>query len=141
MSVYMDGLPITVTESDYTSYTGNNLREHIVTYNDAMVDRFLDQAHETVYNLIYSVGGDSFKVKLITANRDKLLNPIRRALVCQIDYMVEAGGDYGATDGSNITPDGTLNLRPAEELQRKILAPKIKDILRSARPNVIAGVE
>ena len=53
--------------------------------------------------------------------------------------MLDANGDYGVTDGSNTNADGQLVVANPEQIASKILAPKVVEILKGARPNLLMG--
>ena len=131
--------PVTITDQDFINATGINLKEELHVEQDVEVRKWLNAAHESVYNRIYRVGGKTFKDRIINAHIDYLTKPIKRAIIAQLEYMLDANGDYGVTDGSSTNADGQLIIANPEQIASKILAPKVVEILKGARPNLLMG--
>ena len=131
--------PVTITDEDFTNATGINLKNELGVEQDVEVQKWLNVAHDSVYNRIYRIGGKTFKNRIINAHIDYLTKPIKRAIIAQLEYMLDANGDYGVTDGSSTNADGQLIITNPEQIANKILAPKVVEILKSARPNLLMG--
>ena len=131
--------PVTLNSDEFEKTTGVNLKNELGCEQDIEVRDWLNAAHENVYNRIYKVGGKTLKDRIIVDYIDYLSKPIKRCLVAQLKYMLNANGDYGVVDGSNVNADGTLNVVEKERVIPKILAPKVVEILKSARPNLLMG--
>lgn len=131
--------PVTITDEDFEKYTGVSLKTELNNESETIIQDWLNCAHENIYNEIYKIGGSEFKNRLIKNNLATLKNTIIKCLCVELKYMLDANGDYGSYDGSNTSADGVLNIVPNDSLRAKILAPKVKDILKSARPNLILG--
>ena len=131
--------PVTLNSDEFEKTTGINLKNELGCEQDIEVRDWLNAAHENVYNRIYKVGGKTLKDRIIIDYIDYLQKPIKRCLIAQLKYMLNANGDYGVVDGSNVNADGTLNVVEKERVIPKILAPKVVEILKSARPNLLMG--
>lgn len=131
--------PVTLNSEEFKKATGIDLKNELGCEQDIEVRDWLNAAHENVYNRIYRVGGKTLKDRIINDYIDYLSKPIKRCLVAQLKYMLNANGDYGVVDGSNVNADGSLNVVEKERVIPKILAPKVVEILKSARPNLLMG--
>lgn len=131
--------PVTLNSEEFENATGIVLKNELGCEQDIEVRDWLNAAHENVYNRIYRVGGKTLKDRIINDYIDYLSKPIKRCLVAQLKYMLNANGDYGVVDGSNVNADGSLNVVEKERVVPKILAPKVVEILKSARPNLLMG--
>ena len=131
--------PVTLNSDEFENATGIVLKNELGCEQDIEVRDWLNAAHENVYNRIYRVGGKTLKDRIINDYIDYLSKPIKRCLVAQLKYMLNANGDYGVVDGSNVNADGSLNVVEKERVMPKILAPKVVEILKSARPNLLMG--
>ena len=131
--------PVTISDEEFKSATGLDLKEELSVEQDVEVQKWLNAAHDSVYNRIYRVGGKTFKNRIINAHIEYLTKPIKRAVIAQLEYMLDANGDYGVTDGSNTNTDGQLVVANPEQIASKILAPKVVEILKGARPNLLMG--
>lgn len=131
--------PVTLNDEEFANATGINLKNELGCEQDIEARDWLNAAHENVYNRIYRVGGKTLKDRIINDYIDYLSKPIKRCLIAQLKYMLNANGDYGVVDGSNVNADGTLNVVEKERVIPKILAPKVVEILKSARPNLLMG--
>lgn len=131
--------PVTLNSEEFENATGIVLKNELGCEQDIEVRDWLNAAHENVYNRIYRVGGKTLKDRIINDYIDYLSKPIKRCLVAQLKYMLNANGDYGVVDGSNVNADGSLNVVEKERVIPKILAPKVVEILKSARPNLLMG--
>lgn len=136
----LNDYPITMSADTYTATTGKPLRDLMDTSSEAEANTILEDAHAAVYNLIYSRGGKEFKDRLIRNGSPCVKDAIRRALVCQIDYQLDAGGSFAKLDGSSLSTDGDLRLTDAAAIRRKIVAPGVPGLLSGVRPNLIEGV-
>lgn len=131
--------PVTLTDEEFNNATGLVLKDELNAEQDIEVQDWLNAAHENVYNEIYKVGGKTIKDTLINNYLAYLTKPIKRAIIAQIKYMLDANGDYGTTDGSNTNADGQLIVVNNEVIKSKIVAPKVIEILKSAKPNLLMG--
>lgn len=129
--------PVSITDEEFEEITGIHLLTELI--KESGVKIWLESCHESVYNRIYQIGGKTFKDRLISEHIDTLKPVIIRSLCAQLQYMLDSNGDFGKTDGSSTNADGTLILTDNEQLRKKILAPKVVDILTSARPNLLYG--
>lgn len=138
-----EDLPVTLNSDDFERYTGIKLEDELETTGESnkIVSAFLDKAHESLYyGLIYKVAGKTIKDRIIHNYITELEKPLKMCIKAQLEYMLEAGGDYGLVDGSNTNSDGLVNITNKDIIASKIIAPKVYDILRSTRPNLISGL-
>lgn len=131
--------PVVITGEDFINVTGINLKNELGVEQDVEVQKWLNAAHESVYNRIYRIGGKTLKDRIINSHIEYLVKPIKRAIIAQLEYMLDANGDYGVTDGSSTNADGQLIIVNPEQIASKILAPKVVEILKGARPNLLMG--
>jgi hypothetical protein len=131
--------PVTLNDEEFKSATGIDLKTELGAEQDVEARDWLNAAHENVYNRIYKIGGKSLKDGIIVDYIDYLQKPIKRCLIAELKYMLNANGDYGVADGSNVNADGQLVVVDKERIIPKILAPKVVEILKSARPNLLMG--
>ena len=131
--------PVTISDDEFKNATGINLKEELGVEQDVEVQKWLNAAHDSVYNRIYRVGGKTFKDRIIKGHIDYLTKPIKRAIIAQLEYMLDANDDYGVVDGSNTNADGQLVVANPEQIASKIIAPKVVEILKGARPNLLMG--
>ena len=131
--------PVSVSDEFFNEITGINLRDELNPEQDTIIQDWLNSAHESVYNRIYKIGGKTFKDNIIRNNIDKLEKVIQRCIILQLKYMLESNGDYGIIDGSNTNSDGQLVLTKNDDILDKVLAPKVVEVLKSARPNLLMG--
>lgn len=131
--------PVTITDDDFLQATGINLKEELGFEQEVQVQDWLNAAHENVYNEIYKIGGKTLKDRIINNYIEYLTNVLKRCLIAELKYMLDANGDYGVVDGSNVNADGQLIVVPREQIAPKILAPKVIEILKAARPNLLMG--
>lgn len=131
--------PVTITDYDFQTATGIELKIELGVEQNVEVEKWLNAAHENVYNRIYRIGGKTLKDRIINSHLEYLTRPLKRCLIAQIEYMLDANGDYGVVDGSNTNADGQLNIVNGEILKSKIVAPKVIEILKAARPNLLMG--
>lgn len=131
--------PVTITDEDFEKSTGINLQKELAVEKVVELEDWLVSAHECVYNRIYSVGGQTLKNRVINAFKEVLEKTIKRCLIVQLQYMLDSNGDYGKVDGSYTDANGNLNLIDNDVLKKKILAPKVEEILKSVRPNLLIG--
>lgn len=136
VSIFYRDLPVTVTDEEYQAYTGRDLKELISASNESYTSEFLDRAHEAVYMKIYTGSVREFKHALIRANLDKLTKPIKTAIISQISYMLDSGGDYATADLSNIDEKGTVTLVDNNVIRSKITAPNVIEILSRTTPRL-----
>lgn len=131
--------PVTITDEDFEEATSINLKNELGVTQDIEAQDWLNAAHENVYNKIYKIGGKTLKDKLINNYIDYLQKPLKRCLIVQLKYMLDANGDYGAVDGSHVNADGQLVVMDKNQIIPKIVAPKVVEILKAARPNLLLG--
>jgi len=132
--------PITITDEEFEKATSISIKEELDANENVTIRDWLDAAHESVYNLIYSVGGKDFKDRLIKNNIEKLEPVLKRAICTQIKYMLDANGDYGSADVSSSTADGQATIVSNKIIAEKVAAPKLYSILSSVIPNLVLGV-
>lgn len=132
--------PITITDEEFEKATSISIKEELDADEKVTIRDWLDAAHESVYNLIYSVGGKDFKDRLIKNNIEKLEPVLKRAICTQIKYMLDANGDYGSADVSSSTADGQTTIVSNKIIAEKVAAPKLYSILSSVIPNLVLGV-
>ena len=131
--------PVTINDYEFLTATGIDLKNELQLEQEIEVRDWLNAAHENLYNRIYRTGGKTLKDRIIVAYKETLTKPIKRALIAQLKYMLDANGDYGVVDGSNTNADGQLVLVNSELIANKIVAPKAIEILKSAKPNLLLG--
>lgn len=134
-------LPVKISDSDFEYFTGRNLKEELGATVDEKVQDFLDDVHKNVYyDCIYVSGGKKLKDRIIQKDMEHggmLEAAIKQCLVTQIKYSFDAGGDYASSDPSSSDTNGNVQIKSNREVHAKILAPGLRDILHSARPDLL----
>ena len=131
--------PVTITDEDFENATGTNLKNELGVTQDIEVQDWLNAAHENIYNKIYKIGGKTLKDSLINNYIAYLEKPLKRCLIVELKYMLGANGDYGVVDGSHVSADGQLVVVDKKQIIPKIVAPKVIEILKAAKPNLLLG--
>lgn len=114
--------PIMLTKEDIENYTGiKDIGQQVINL-----------AHEIIYDfLIYPTYNEDIKNRIITRYLDEVEKPLRKALLAQVSYIYDNGGDIGSWNGLMRNNAGETTVEQ-QEILTKIICPKAINILKGA---------
>ena len=135
MSIF--SYPVTVTYDEIKTETGIDLS---VEYGEGKQKEFMNKLNRSVYDSgIYASGAEDIKERIIEKNKTVCENAIKRALLIQAEYLLDAG-DVGTESGVTITADGQKAVISKSDLRSKTLCIAAVDALKACQiPIMYAG--
>lgn len=129
--------PVVLTSEEMGSLTHNFAQNEIPSER---VEELFHGSNSTVYELvIYKNKNRKLMDRIINNNLLLLEKPIKRAIMAQVNYNLDAGGDIGSWSGIVRKMDGSTEIQSAGMIKDKMVAPKVYEILSSCVPKLYFG--
>ena len=136
VSFLYEDLPVTITDEDCEKYRGLNLENELVGDSSQKVTQFLDTVHQHVYDFLIFVTGDRrWKIKIIEKYKADVEKTLKMALLVQAAYLLN-NGNIEMFNGVIKTVNG-VDIKDNTQINEKVIAPTIVNMLSSTKPNLL----
>ncbi len=136
VSFLYEDLPVKITDEDCLKYKGINLDEELEGNSNEKITQFLDTVHQHIYDFLIFVTGDKrWKIKIIEKYRADVEKTLKMALLVQASYLLN-NGNIELFNGVVKTVNGT-DIKENSQINEKIIAPSIVNMLSSTKPNLL----
>ncbi len=136
VSFLYEDLPVKITDEDCKKYKGIDLEEELEGNSKEKITQFLDTVHQHIYDFLIFVTGDKrWKIKIIEKYRADVEKTLKMALLVQASYLLN-NGNIELFNGVVKTVNGT-DIKENSQINEKIIAPTIVNMLSSTKPNLL----
>lgn len=137
VSFLYEDLPVTITDEDVKKYKGIDLSQELVGDSNEKITQFLDTVHQHVYDfLIFTTGNRNWKIKIIEKYKEQIEKTLKMALLVQAMYLLN-NGNIELFNGVIKVSNGTADIKENSQINEKIIAPTIVNMLSSTKPNLL----
>lgn len=136
VSFLYEDMPVKITDEDCKKYRGIDLESELEGDSREKITQFLDTVHQHVYEfLIFSTGDRRWKIKIIEKYKDEVEKTLKMALLVQASYLLN-NGNIELFNGVIKTVNGA-DIKDNTQINEKIIAPSIVNMLASTKPNLL----
>ncbi len=136
VSFLYEDMPVKITDEDCKKYRGINLETELDGDSKEKITQFLDTVHQHVYDfLIFSTGDRRWKIKIIEKYKAEVEKTLKMALLVQAAYLL-SNGNIELFNGVIKTVNGA-DIKDNTQINEKIIAPSIVNMLASTKPNLL----
>ena len=143
VSFLYEDMPVKITDEDCKKYRGIDLRIELEGDSKEKITQFLDTVHQHVYDfLIFSTGDRRWKIAIINKYKEDsegkptaLAKTLKMALLVQAAYLLN-NGNIEMFNGVIKTVNGA-DIKDNTQINEKIIAPTIVNMLASTKPNLL----
>ncbi|MBQ8426554.1 MAG: hypothetical protein IJX16_07555 [Clostridia bacterium] len=136
VSFLYEDMPVKITDEDCKKYRGLDLANELEGDSKEKITQFLDTVHQHVYDfLIFSTGDRRWKIKIIEKYKAEVEKTLKMALLVQAAYLLN-NGNIEMFNGVIKTVNG-VDIKDNTQINEKIIAPSIVNMLASTKPNLL----
>lgn len=136
VSFLYEDLPVKITDEDCLKYRGINLDKELEGDSKEKITQFLDTVHQHIYDfLIFTTGDRRWKIKIIEKFKEDVEKTLKMALLVQAAYLLN-NGNIELFNGV-IKTVGGVDIKDNTQINEKIIAPSIVNMLSSTKPNLL----
>lgn len=136
VSFLYEDMPVKITDEDCKKYRGIDLKTELDGDSKEKITQFLDTVHQHVYDfLIFSTGDRRWKIKIIEKYKAEVEKTLKMALLVQAAYLL-SNGNIELFNGVIKTVNGA-DIKDNTQINEKIIAPSIVNMLASTKPNLL----
>ena len=136
VSFLYEDMPVKITDEDCKKYRGIDLETELEGDSKEKITQFLDTVHQHVYDfLIFSTGDRRWKIKIIEKYKAEVEKTLKMALLVQAAYLL-SNGNIEMFNGVIKTVNGA-DIKDNTQINEKIIAPSIVNMLASTKPNLL----
>jgi hypothetical protein len=136
VSFLYEDMPVKITDEDCKKYRGIDLETELDGDSKEKITQFLDTVHQHVYDfLIFSTGDRRWKIKIIEKYKAEVEKTLKMALLVQAAYLL-SNGNIELFNGVIKTVNGA-DIKDNTQINEKIIAPSIVNMLASTKPNLL----
>lgn len=136
VSFLYEDMPVKITDEDCKKYRGIDLENELDGDSKEKITQFLDTVHQHVYDfLIFSTGDRRWKIKIIEKYKAEVEKTLKMALLVQAAYLL-SNGNIELFNGVIKTVNGA-DIKDNTQINEKIIAPSIVNMLASTKPNLL----
>lgn len=136
VSFLYEDMPVKITDEDCKKYRGLDLANELEGDSKEKITQFLDTVHQHVYDfLIFSTGDRRWKIKIIEKYKAEVEKTLKMALLVQAAYLLN-NGNIEMFNGVIKTVNGA-DIKDNTQINEKIIAPSIVNMLASTKPNLL----
>ncbi|MBQ7348602.1 MAG: hypothetical protein IJW47_01265 [Clostridia bacterium] len=136
VSFLYEDMPVKITDEDCKKYRGIDLEAELEGDSKEKITQFLDTVHQHVYDfLIFSTGDRRWKIKIIEKYKAEVEKTLKMALLVQAAYLL-SNGNIEMFNGVIKTVNGA-DIKDNTQINEKIIAPSIVNMLASTKPNLL----
>ena len=136
VSFLYEDMPVKITDEDCKKYRGIDLETELDGDSKEKITQFLDTVHQHVYDfLIFSTGDRRWKIKIIEKYKAEVEKTLKMALLVQAAYLL-SNGNIELFNGVIKTVNG-VDIKDNTQINEKIIAPSIVNMLASTKPNLL----
>ncbi|MBQ3047067.1 MAG: hypothetical protein II988_06675 [Clostridia bacterium] len=136
VSFLYEDMPVKITDEDCKKYRGLDLANELEGDSKEKITQFLDTVHQHVYDfLIFSTGDRRWKIKIIEKYKAEVEKTLKMALLVQAAYLLN-NGNIEMFNGVIKTVSG-VDIKDNTQINEKIIAPSIVNMLASTKPNLL----
>lgn len=136
VSYLHEDLPVKITDEDCKTLRGLDLDKELEGSSKEKITQFLDTVHEHIYDfLIFATGDKRWKLRIIEKYKADVEKPLKTALLVQAAYLI-SNGNIEMWNGIVKTVNG-VDIKENNQINEKIIAPSVVNILSSCKPNLL----
>ena len=136
VSFLYEDMPVKITDEDCKKYRGLDLANELEGDSKEKITQFLDTVHQHVYDfLIFSTGDRRWKIRIIEKYKTEVEKTLKMALLVQAAYLLN-NGNIEMFNGVIKTVSG-VDIKDNTQINEKIIAPSIVNMLASTKPNLL----
>ena len=136
VSFLYEDMPVKITDEDCKKYRGIDLETELDGDSKEKITQVLDTVHQHVYDfLIFSTGDRRWKIKIIEKYKAEVEKTLKMALLVQAAYLL-SNGNIELFNGVIKTVNGA-DIKDNTQINEKIIAPSIVNMLASTKPNLL----
>ncbi len=136
VSFLYEDMPVKITDEDCKKYRGLDLANELEGDSKEKITQFLDTVHQHVYDfLIFSTGDRRWKIRIIEKYKAEVEKTLKMALLVQAAYLLN-NGNIEMFNGVIKTVSG-VDIKDNTQINEKIIAPSIVNMLASTKPNLL----
>ena len=136
VSFLYEDMPVKITDEDCKKYRGLDLANELEGDSKEKITQFLDTVHQHVYDfLIFSTGDRRWKIKIIEKYKAEVEKTLKMALLVKAAYLL-SNGNIELFNGVIKTVNGA-DIKDNTQINEKIIAPSIVNMLASTKPNLL----